>query len=83
MGTSVRVGGCVSSKVRESPDFPIGITGRLEAAGVAVSRDGRRRALDNVFVERLWTSVKYEAIYINDYERVLDLEAGLSAYFQF
>ena len=39
-------------------------TGRLEAAGVAVSMDGRGRALDNVFVERLWRAVKYEDIYI-------------------
>jgi putative transposase len=58
-------------------------TGRLEGAGVAVSRDGRGRALDNVFVERLWRSVKYEDIYIKDYERVPDLEAGLMAYFRF
>jgi putative transposase len=58
-------------------------TGRLEAAGVAVSRDGRGRALDNVFVERLWRSVKYEDIYIKDYDHVIDLEAGLSAYFRF
>ena len=43
-------------------------TGRLEEAGIAVSRDGRGRALDNVFVERLWRSVKYEDIYIKDYE---------------
>lgn len=58
-------------------------TGRLEAAGVAVSRDGRGRALDNVFVERLWRSVKYEDIYIKDYEHPIELEAGLSTYFQF
>jgi putative transposase len=58
-------------------------TGRLEGAGVAVSRDGRGRALDNVFVERLWRSVKYEDIYIKDYERVCDLELGLTAYFRF
>ena len=58
-------------------------TGRLEEAGVAVSRDGRGRALDNVFVERLWRSVKYEDIYIKDYERVCDLESGLGAYFRF
>jgi putative transposase len=58
-------------------------TGRLEEAGVAVSRDGRGRALDNVFVERLWRSVKYENIYINDYERVPDLESGLTAYFRY
>jgi putative transposase len=58
-------------------------TRRLEEAGIAVSRDGRGRALDNVFVERLWRSVKYEDIYIKDYERVPDLESGLTAYFRF
>jgi putative transposase len=58
-------------------------TGRLEEAGIAVSRDGRGRALDNVFVERLWRSVKYEDIYIKDYELVPELESGLSAYFRF
>jgi putative transposase len=58
-------------------------TGRLEEAGIQVSRDGRGRALDNVFVERLWRSVKYEDIYIKDYEWVPDLETGLAAYFRF
>jgi len=58
-------------------------TGCLEQAGIAVSRDGRGRALDNVFVERLWRSVKYEDIYLKDYERVVELETGLEAYFRF
>jgi putative transposase len=58
-------------------------TGRLEGAGVAVSRDGRGRALDNVFVERLWRSVKYEDIYLKDYEQTIELETGLTAYFRF
>jgi putative transposase len=58
-------------------------TERLEAAGIKVSRDGRGRALDNVFVERLWRSVKYEDIYLKDYELVPELEAGLRAYFWF
>jgi putative transposase len=58
-------------------------TDRLEEAGIAVSRDGRGRALDNVFMERLWRSVKYEDIYINDYEAVPELESGLAAYFRF
>jgi putative transposase len=58
-------------------------TGRLEEAGIAVSRDGRGRALDNVFVERLWRSVKYEDIYIKDYERVPELVSGLTSYFRF
>jgi putative transposase len=58
-------------------------TGRLEEAGVAVSMDGRGRALDNVFVERLWRSVKYEEVYIKEYESVMELELGLSSYFRF
>ena len=58
-------------------------TGRLEAAGVAVSRDGRGRCLDNVFVERLWRSVKYEDVYLKGYEGVPQLEGGLGQYFGF
>lgn len=58
-------------------------TGRLLELGVAISMDGRGRALDNVFVERLWRSVKYEDIYLKDYERVDDLYDGLERYFQF
>ncbi|MFN2352889.1 MAG: IS3 family transposase, partial [Kiritimatiellia bacterium] len=44
-----------------------GFTERLKAAGVAISMDGRGRALDNVFIERLWWSVKYEEVYPGDY----------------
>lgn len=58
-------------------------TGRLESAGVAVSMDGRGRCLDNVFVERLWRTVKYEDVYLRGYEAVPELERGLTAYFQF
>jgi putative transposase len=58
-------------------------TGRLESAGVAVSMDGRGRCLDNVFVERLWRSVKYEDIYLHGYEAVPELEQGLRKYFSF
>src|SRR5262249_42547359 len=58
-------------------------TGRLESAGVAVSMDGRGRALDNVFVERLWRAVKYEDIYIQGYEEVPELRRGLARYFAF
>ena len=58
-------------------------TGCLERAGVAVSMDGRGRALDNVFVERLWRSVKYEDIYIRGYEVVPELDPGLNRYFGF
>ena len=58
-------------------------TGRLESAGVAVSMDGRGRALDNVFVERLWRTVKYENIYIRCYSSVPELDRGLKEYFAF
>jgi putative transposase len=58
-------------------------TGCLERSGVLVSMDGRGRALDNVFVERLWRSVKYEDIYIQNYEAVPELHRGLGRYFGF
>jgi putative transposase len=58
-------------------------TGRLESAGVAVSMDGKGRCLDNVFVERLWRTVKYEDIYIKGYETVPGLSAGLGSYFPY
>ena len=45
--------------------------------------DGKGRALDNIFVERLWLSVKYENIYLRNYETVLELKNGLSEYFPF
>jgi putative transposase len=58
-------------------------TARLLSAGVAVSMDGRGRCLDNVFVERLWRSVKYEDVYLRDYQSVPQLESGLMRYFGF
>jgi len=58
-------------------------TGRLEAAGAQVSMDGKGRCLDNVFVERLWRSVKYEDIYLRGYEAVPELHGGLERYFDF
>lgn len=56
-------------------------TGRLESAGVAISMDGRGRCLDNVFVERLWRTVKYEDVYLHRYETVPQLRQGLGRYF--
>lgn len=58
-------------------------TSRLVNAGIRVSMDGRGRALDNVFVERLWRSVKYEDVYIHDYATVPELDQGLARYFTF
>jgi putative transposase len=58
-------------------------TGRLESAGVKVSMDGKGRCLDNVFVERLWRSVKQEDVYLRGYETVPQLKSGLVRYFGF
>lgn len=61
----------------------LGFVSLLESCGVQISMDGRGRALDNVFVERLWRSIKYEDIYLNNYSGVPDLELGLERYFRF
>jgi putative transposase len=58
-------------------------TSRLEGAGIRISMDGRGRALDNVFIERLWRSVKYEHVYLYEYATVPELEKGLQDYFTF
>jgi putative transposase len=58
-------------------------TGRLESAGVQVSMDGKGRCLDNVFVERLWRTVKYEDIYLRGYEGAVAVQQGLQRYFPF
>src|SRR5262249_48623206 len=60
---------------------PRATSGRLEQAGVAVSMDGKGRCLDNVFVERLWRSVKHEDVYLRCYETVPELACGLGRYF--
>jgi putative transposase len=61
----------------------LAFTSRLEAAGIRISMDGRGRALDNVFVERLWRTVKYEHVYLHEYAQVPELEKGLHEYFSF
>jgi len=58
-------------------------TSRLHEHGIAISMDGRGRALDNVFVERLWRTVKQEHVYLHDYATVWEAEEGLAAYFRF
>ena len=58
-------------------------TGVLKAHGVAISMDGKGRWVDNVFVERLWRSVKYEDVYLRAYETPAALRAGLNRYFEF
>lgn len=58
-------------------------TGRLEEYGVAISMDGRGRVTDNIFVERLWRSVKYEEVYLRDYLDGWEAEQSLARYFHF
>jgi putative transposase len=58
-------------------------TTRLKAADVRISWDGRGRALDNIFVERLWRSVKYEEVYLKEYQSVTEAVNNLRAYFIF
>jgi putative transposase len=59
----------------------IDFTGRLESAGIRISMDGRGRALDNVFVERLWRTVKYEEVYLKDYETPREAIQELARFF--
>lgn len=56
---------------------------RLKAAGVRISMDGRGRVFDNIFIERLWRTVKYEYIYLHTHRDGSDLEEGLTTYFHF
>lgn len=55
----------------------------LQAADITISMDGRGRCLDNIFVERLWRTVKYEEVYIRDYSSGADAFRGLKRYFDF
>jgi putative transposase len=58
-------------------------TQRLLAAEVQISMDGKGRALDNIFTERLWRSVKYEEVYLYEYQTPKQARTGLTAYFDF
>jgi len=58
-------------------------TDRLKEAGIQISMDGRGRTFDNIMIERLWRSVKYEEVYLKDYEDFLDARKGLAEYFLF
>jgi putative transposase len=62
-----------------SPKF----TGELETRGIAVSMDGRGRCFDNIFIERLWRSLKYEEVYLREYALVPEARAGIGKWFQF
>jgi putative transposase len=55
----------------------------LRSAGVLISMDGKGRCIDNVFVERLWRSLKYEDVYLNVYDAVVEARGGIGRYFRF
>jgi putative transposase len=58
-------------------------TGELTGREIAISMDGRGRCMDNIFVERLWRSLKYEEVYLKDYRSVREASASIARYFQF
>ena len=58
-------------------------TGRLLDLGIKISMDGRGRAMDNIFVERLWRTVKYEEVYLKSYETVKEARESIARYFHF
>jgi putative transposase len=58
-------------------------TGELAKRRIAISMDGRGRCMDNIFVERLWRSLKYEEVYLKDYASVAEAQAGITGYVQF
>jgi putative transposase len=58
-------------------------TGELQARKIAISMDGRGRCMDNIFIERLWRSLKYEEVYLKDYASVAEARIGIERYFRF
>ena len=58
-------------------------TGQLQSREIAISMDGRGRCMDNIFIERLWRSLKYEEVYLKDYASVTEARAGIESYFRF
>jgi putative transposase len=58
-------------------------TGELATKDIAISMDGRGRCMDNIFIERLWRSLKYEEVYLKDYESVTEARTGIERYFRF
>jgi transposase InsO family protein len=58
-------------------------TGELRAREIAISMDGRGRCMDNIFIERLWRSLKYEEVYLKDSASVTEARAGIERYLRF
>ena len=64
-------------------EIPAAITGALSAAGIQISMDGRGRWMDNVFIERLWRSLKYEDIYLKGYADGREARTGIGLWMAF
>jgi putative transposase len=82
------VGGCSARPRSLTPDQGSQLTSEewlapLKAAGIAISMDGKGRWIDNVFIERLWRSVKYEEIYLRAYANGHEAQHSLAKYFAF
>jgi putative transposase len=58
-------------------------TGRLKEKGIRISMDSKGRCIDNVFIERLWRSLKYEEVYLHDYKNVLEARLNIGKYLKF
>jgi len=58
-------------------------TGQLERRGISISMDGRGRCFDNIFIERLWRSLKHEEVYLKDYRQVSEARSGIEQWFEF
>ena len=82
---ALRCYGCpdISNTDQGSQYTSTSYTGVLKKHGVEISMDGKGRAMDNIMIERLWRSLKYEDIYLKDYETVEELTAGLREYFKY
>ena len=79
------MGGCpeIFNTDQGSQFTSMDFTGVLAQAGIRISMDGRGRAMDNIFVERLWRTVKYEEVYLKDYQEPVDARQNLKNYFIF
>jgi len=93
LSNTMEVEFCLRALAQDTPEIfnsdqgsqftSLAFTSRLEKQGIAISHDGRGRALDNIFVERLWRSVKYEDVYPKGYSTVTEAMEGLTKYFRF
>jgi putative transposase len=84
LSRALQIGKCDIFNTDQGSQFTsAGFTELLQAKGIKISMDGKGRALDNVFVERLWRSVKYECIYLCEIETVKEAYKLLTQYFNF